>query len=431
MNDKNTSLLIKHYPFLILLIILSASFFRASDRALAGVIWSDAEGYYLYLPAVFIYGGFEGIPYRTKVQFGNYPGTDKLFTKYTCGVAIMELPFFLGAHLFAKLNGTMPADGFSAYYRYGIMAAAAFYAFAGVFFLKRVLERYFPAGIALLTIACLFFGTNLYYYTVGEPGMSHIYSFFLFALFMYLTPRFYHRPEGWIIPAMGMLAGLIVLIRPTNAVLLLYLFLFDVDSWKSLRDRLGWWLGQWRRWWPLPLCFLMVFIHQLWYWKYLSGNFLLYSYGEEGFSNWRNPRLMHVLFDITNGWLLFSPIAVFALAGMYSGCCRLKYDIPVITLITGIAIYAFASWWMWYFGGAFGYRPMVEFYALLAIPFAYQSSRIYGGTSAGDKVLFSIALAMMVYYTLGLTVYKDGPHYTWRSWYSTLNQLIPYWEIKF
>ena len=429
MNWTNNSLLFRYYPLIILLILLAVSFYRVREKSLTGVIWSDAEGYYLYLPAVFIYGGFEGIPYITEVQFSNYPGTDKLFTKYTCGVAMLELPFFLAAHAFALADDGMPADGFSAYYRYGIMAAAIFYAFLGILLLRRVLERYYQPGVVFVTIVALFFGTNMYFYTVGEPGMSHIYSFFLFALLLYLTPWFYRRGDASAMALTGLLSGLIVLIRPTNAVLLLYLLLFDLRSWRGLRERLHWF----GRRLPGLLLFaavsLLVFTPQFVYWKYLSGEWLLYSYGEEGFSNWNSPKLMHVLFSITNGWLLFAPVSIFALAGMYPGLCRWKHNIPVIALITGISLYLFASWWMWFFGGAFGYRPMVEFYALLAIPFGLLAQGIYRRGSWTGKVLFTLTLALLVYYTQELTYYKVGPHYTWTTWREAMDQMIPYWNI--
>ncbi len=431
MSRLPDSLFLRYYPWIILGILLSIGFYNIENKRLAGVLWSDAEGYYLYLPAVFIYGGFEGIPYRTTVQFSNYPGTEKAFTKYTCGIAMLELPFFLGAHWLARQAEDMPADGFSAYYRRGILAAGIFYAFLGIVFLRRVLERHFSRSITLLTIVCLFFGTNAYYYAMKEPGMSHIYSFFLFALFLYWTPGFLRRPTWGRIAAMGLLSGLIVLIRPTNIVLLLYLLLFNVVSWKDFTERLQWIWEKLKRLWLFPICSFLVFIPQFLYWKHISGDWLIYSYGDEGFIYWKNPKLMHVLFDITNGWLLFTPIAVFAIAGLYPALCRMKHQALAVTVICGISLYLFASWWSWYFGGAFGYRPMIEFYTLLALPFAYLAQRIYRRGSMAKKVVFTLSLFLMVYYTQGLTMYKVGPHYSWETWYKAVDKLVPYWELEF
>ena len=41
-----------------------------------------------------------------------------------------------------------------------------------------------------------------------------------------------------------------------------------------------------------------------------------------------------------------------------------------IALITGLAVYILSSWWCWWFGGSFGSRAMVEFYAFLIFPLA-------------------------------------------------------------
>ena len=55
-----------------LLFILAFAAYRAATihvRFWNGMIWSDAEGYYLYLPALFINGGFEDLYVRTEGQF--------------------------------------------------------------------------------------------------------------------------------------------------------------------------------------------------------------------------------------------------------------------------------------------------------------------------------------------------------------------------
>ena len=187
------------------------------------VLWSDAEGYYMYLPAIFIYDGFVDIPVRTPYQFPKYGDTDKYLTKYTCGVAIMELPFFLASHALASILGE-ETNGYSGIYIKGVLLAAAFYVWLGFFFLAKVLKRNYSEWIVVLTVLCLYLGTNLFYYTAREGGMSHGYSFGLFAVFIYLTPRFYQSttlPWSRII-GMALLSGLIVLIRPTNIVILLY-----------------------------------------------------------------------------------------------------------------------------------------------------------------------------------------------------------------
>jgi hypothetical protein len=67
------------YFLLIVTVLLSVAFPFIRDRYVDNVFWSDAEGYYLYLPAVVIHGGFDKVPVRTPYQFEHYPGTGQTF----------------------------------------------------------------------------------------------------------------------------------------------------------------------------------------------------------------------------------------------------------------------------------------------------------------------------------------------------------------
>ena len=64
------------------------------------VIWSDAEGYYMYLPALLIIGDFHKIPERSVWPQRNEKG--EMMIKYTCGVALFEAPFFLVTKVYCQ-----------------------------------------------------------------------------------------------------------------------------------------------------------------------------------------------------------------------------------------------------------------------------------------------------------------------------------------
>ena len=401
----------RSYLWLILLVACSHAA-TLNEYFIKGMIWSDTEGYYLYLPALFIHGGFEGFQAQTKKQFPVYPGTNKRFTKYHYGVALMQSPFFFAAHGLAKLKGQV-ADGYSAYYRGGIQLAALLYGFLGLLLLRRVLERHFQPVTVMITIIGLYFGTNLFHYMVQEPGMSHIYSFFLFALFLYYTPRFWEQPSARLFAGMGLLLGLIVLIRPTNIVLLLYLLLYGLRSWAGAQERWQFIRQHFRALLWAPAASFLVFLPQFAYWYHLSGHWLMYSYGNEGFIYWRNPQFYKVLFDIKNGWLLFSPMAGLALLGCALGSWKNRYDIAAITLILLISLYVFSSWWCWWFGGALGQRSLVEFYTLLAFPYAYLVQSIFRQPLLTPRFLFIVFWPVLIRYSYLMTIYYFGPHYDW------------------
>ena len=73
----------------------------------------------------------------------------KIYTKYTCGVALMEAPFFLVAHFLSKPLG-FASDGHSLPYSYGIMLAGLFYFWLGIFYLYKFLVKNTSPPFSLL-----------------------------------------------------------------------------------------------------------------------------------------------------------------------------------------------------------------------------------------------------------------------------------------
>lgn len=400
--------------------------FNFRKRSLEAIIWSDTEGYYMYLPAVFIYGGFENIPVRTNtVQFAPYPGTNKIFDKYTCGVAFMELPFFLAAHAVATASDRFPADGHAPPYVIGLLLSGLCYGFLGIFLLRINLARHFSGITPDIVALSLLMGTNLLHYIAREPGMSHVYSFALFNLFIWLTDRYYRTGGTWGL-ASGLAATLagIVLIRPTNLLLALFFFGYTFEGNLNFKERFNFLRKRFSHLLLFPLAGILAYIPQMLYWHYATGSYVVYSYGEEGFVYWKDPKLLSVLFSIKNGWLLFSPLLGFALIGLLAGSLKNVRNSRLILLIWLIAWYLFSSWASWWFGGAFGHRAFVEFYALLAFPLALVVQWILSLHRWWWKALFFAVWCLLIYYNLGLDEHYFGPHYEWWSWRAAMNMMF-------
>lgn len=400
--------------------------FNFRKRSLEAVIWSDTEGYYMYLPAVFIYGGFEDIPVRTNtVQFSPYPGTNKIFDKYTCGVAFLELPFFLAAHAVATASDDYPPDGHSPPYVIGLLLSGLFYGFLGIFLLRSNLRTYFSGFIPDIVALSILMGTNLLHYTAREPGMSHIYSFLLFNLFIWLTDRYYRTQGSWgLALGLAFTLGWVVLIRPTNLLLALFFFGYTTDGRFVFQERFRF---LWKRLGHLllfPLLGFFWYIPQFLYWKYATGSYVVYSYGEEGFIYWKDPKLWEVLFSIKNGWLLFSPLMGIALIGLVAGAIKNIQNSRLILLSWLVAWYVFSSWASWWFGGAFGHRAFVEFYALLAFPLALVVQWILSLKKWWLKASLFIPWVLLIYYNLGLDEHYFGPHYEWWSWRAAMDMMF-------
>ncbi len=148
--------------------------------SLLKVIFSDPMGYYQYLPAVFIDQNLKDMEYTVPLENGN------MLSVFHIGVAILQLPFFLIAHLIVLISGG-EANGYSSIYMYGVGAAASFYLAIGVYFLQKFLVNFYAKSPILIALLITVFGTNLFYYSAFQAGMSHvIHLLFLPLLFIYL-----------------------------------------------------------------------------------------------------------------------------------------------------------------------------------------------------------------------------------------------------
>jgi hypothetical protein len=336
-------------------------------------IYSDSEGYYLYLPAVFLYHSFENLPVRTVNEYQPYEGTNKTATRFTCGVAVMMSPFWTVAHVFRTyIRGKTAIEPYAIEYAIALFIAACFYMSLGLFFLFKTLRTYFAQPkTALFTVLIVLFGTNLLYYTVQRPAMSHVYSFCLVSVLLFSLQKFWKDPSVFRTFGVGFLLGLLVLIRPTHLVFAFLVLLFDVKTKADFRERLRFILANPLKMAIIPSVMAICWLPQCLYWHYLTGNFLFYSYGNQGFTYLAAPRLWSVFFFVCNGFLIYSPIMIFALIGLTQTAIKHVFNGRLIAFVFSGIAYICASWWCWWFGPSYGYRAFIDFYPLLAIGLAF------------------------------------------------------------
>ncbi len=405
--------------FVVFIMALAASLFMHRGDLINYVIWYDAEAYYQYLPAVFINGNIEHMVWAAPLENGNTLNLCQM------GVAVLQLPFFLIAHFIAKIGG-LTADGYSPVYAYSILIASCVYGALGVYLLGKVLQQWFSTTASFITVLFVYLGTNLFFYFSFEAGMSHIYSFFLFAWFIYYTPKFFQNPSIKRALIYGFIIAMIGLVRPNNLVIGLYAVLYGVTSWASFKERLSFLFRHPVAIGAIVLVFVLLFIPQLLYWQATTGSYLVFTYGEKGQGfNWGSPELWNVLFSHQNGWLIYSPIMVISLIGLAVGVIKKQANFLAVLLIWLLAWYLFASWWSWWFGGAYGHRAFVEYYAFLAIPFAYIMHKVprnFKGYLVLGACLFMAFINVRMCFNY---VHPwNGPEWTWDSYLHILKQAI-------
>jgi hypothetical protein len=370
------------------------------------VMGSDMEGYYQYLPYTF----FRDLDIDQMRWARNY-GEDKRLNVFTCGVAILELPFFIVAHGVSELL-EMDNPGYNAVYYHTVLFAAIFYVFIGLYYLYKALRRYFTREAALLTAIMAFLATNLFFYTVMQPGVSHAYSFFLLSVYIYFVPGFYEKPGVKSSLFMILPLALAVLIRPTNILAGLYFLFYGLSSFRELGPRLGMLAGRWHLLLLMACVSILVFVPQMLYWHKVTGKWIVYSYTDSRFTNALTPQFRTVLIGPRNGWYLYTPLMIIATGGLLYLAYLRRFTAPAILLMMILIIYINASWFNPTFSSSAGCRVLVEWIPFMAIPLAFVFEKLQ--RRKGLKGALYALLALFVVYNL-LFSYKYQPGIWWNQ----------------
>lgn len=335
-----------------------------------GVIESDAKGYFAYLPATFVYGdlnyGFYDELEMDKYYDPNFyfdyrfqTDDDRNYNKYFCGSAIAMSPFYIIGHVIANSSG-YDADGYSFPYIVSITLAALFYLFIGLLYLRKTLTLYEISernkSIVLLAVT---FGTNLFYYAIVEPGLSHIYSFAFISMFVYFAKRYFVSFEKKHLIYIAVILAMIILIRPVNG-LIIFSLPFIAGNFLRLKNGIHLLLKSRKVLIASLLIGTLILGIQLLVYKLSTGQFFIYSYGTDHF-NFLDPHMIDILFSYRKGLFLYTPIYFISVLGGFVLWRSRKFEALSFLGFFLLITYVLSSWWMWYYGGSFSSRVYVDF----------------------------------------------------------------------
>jgi hypothetical protein len=298
----------------------------------------DGVGYYAYARALLIQRNLDftadyqhaNMSFREgRLDESGQPRSDfrtetgHLENHFTIGPAILWSPFLLIAHsgvLLARYFGsTIPADGFSAPYRFAMALGTAFYGFLAVFLAFRIARKFVSERCALFATLAIWGGSSLAVYMYFNPSWSHAHSAFIVAVFFayWLHTREQRSIRQWIL--LGAIAGVMLDVYYANAMLLVLLVL---EALLALRDAI-----QQHRASSIPallaryllfsitlvICFLPTLVSK----KILYGSLFESGYIPVSLWSWKSPYLLQVLFSANHGLFSWTPLLILSTIGIF------------------------------------------------------------------------------------------------------------------
>lgn len=363
----------------------------------------DMAGYYGYMPAFWINGDYDFDFLATRpnqsfaVDYAKEPDQSVVVNKYSVGPALLLSPFFGAGHFQAYCLGE-EQDGFSSSYKLWMYFGAAFYAWLSLLIVRRLLLYHFEDKVVASVLFVFIFATPLWHYTVEQPLMSHVYSFFLFSWAMWLSQQWLKMGYWKYLCCLALSAGLIAVTRLPNMVFFMVLVFWGVHNMATLKERLIWLLNHWQQVIVGLLIFLLPFIPQVVYWYHQTGSYYVNAYAENGEDlYWFQPMLAEVLIGYRKGWFIYTPVFLLSMLGFY--CLwqsPSKKQFPILFSYLCINIYVVSCWGCWWYGGSFGMRALIECSIVLAYPTAAFFQKVY----ASNKWIISTVCTLVLCCTI-------------------------------
>jgi hypothetical protein len=379
MDALKTSRLSAYAALIVALLLCVFRLSHVDERELS---W-DVLGYYLPLPATIVHDDplLKDISWLKETN-DRYQLTGTLYqisqnekgeTMYffLFGMSYVYLPSFLVGHAVAHTFG-YEANGFSEPYIWSLVIGGLIFTLIGLYYLRKFLLVYLSDRATALAILILFLATNASHHLSLKNLETVNFLFTLAAFTLYKTTIWLKNPSFKTLLPIGLAITLITLIKPSEIIITLIPLFWLVDSWSSLKNRIQFlWKQRIAILLTLGIC-LIILSPQLIYWFHMTGKLIYDSYKNPGIGlDLTSPHILPMLLSYRKGWLVYTPIMILAIGGMYFLWKRKKELFIPIAVYGGLSVYIVSSWTEWWYGASFSIRPLIILYPLLAIPMIY------------------------------------------------------------
>ena len=403
---------------IVLFIVINNLIFFPSN-----ILCWDVFGYYLYLPLKFIYHDLgiqdESIVHSILEQYNNsstfYQGLKQpdgnFVMKYTMGLSILYSPFFFIGHIVAKLSGYV-ADGFSEPYQYSIFFGGIIYSIVSVLMLSKVLIRFFHERITAIILIVVVFSTNYIVHITmsGQNANSHNHLFLSYALILWLTILLHESKKLKHVVLLAVVCGITILSRPSEIVCLVIPVLWGVSDKKTLVQKVQLLIRNYYQVLIFVAILTVIGSFQFIYWKVQTGKFFYNSYGGnagEGLEFF-SPYILKVLFSFRKGWLIYTPVMVFAIIGFLVMFKKNRAIFIALVSYFILNIYIVSCWSTWWYAQSFSQRALIPSYPILAIALGYFLMWLFEQKRALKGIGLAILLVLLAHNIFQTIQYGNG-----------------------
>lgn len=366
----------------LILLCLFIFFFRLNHRESKEISW-DVFGYYLPLPATFIYNDpllndrswvdqlndekhLSGTVYQISTTEKGEPMYFFLF-----GMSLFYSIFFFIGHFSAGIGG-FPQDGFSDPYQISLVFGCMLYTFIGLYYLRKIMLYFSNERSTAIVLVMIVLGTNYAHHMTMKNLETVNVLFMLAALVIWNTIQWHldYKLKNLLVISVGLI--LMALVKPSEILFAFFPILFGIKNRHSFRSKWEIIKSHRRQFYIAISAALIIALPQAGYWFYKTGKPIYDTYKNAGVGlDFFSPHIWNTLFSFRKGWLIYTPIMIFALIG-FRQLYRTNKGVFIPVFGTFIcSFFIVASWTEWWYGAGFSIRPLITYYTLLSIPMVF------------------------------------------------------------
>lgn len=334
--------------------------------------------------------------------------------KYSIGVALLWLPFYLVAHVLVLLVRTLgfgvSDSGYGDPYQTAVCLGTMVYGYVGLRLTYRLCRELFSNAAALGGTLVAWLGSGAVYYLVLENSMAHVLSIAA-VTGLILWWRVGRDRSAWrYFGGMGALVGVAAMVRPQDAAFALLPMaelalrglraarpLDRVAMRRVLRDSAVFGCAAF-------LAYLPQFVTSWIVYGTPFGN----GYSQRGIGfDFGSPHLYGTLFSSWHGLYSWHPVLLLATAGLILVMRNDRLYGLLLVIALAVQVYLVASWAFWWSADAFGSRLLLSNLPIFAVGMTAALAWL-AAQRGGRTVVAVVATAALVWNGLFIIQFRGN-----------------------